>query len=233
MKKILMSSFAALSLLTFTACGSSAEVDLSSVTQQNDALLAEVKSLSTKVASLESNVSNLQSAFLINEDGSAQFAAARPIQIIDYNDYGFSLKHPETVEFTATGLAGSDADNESGSILASAGGTTLLLIWSSPDPALTPQESVAGAFQALQALTGSSFQVLGGGSEGFKVSEQDGAYGSFVTRDAAGEVAGVGVIGGWVCPSSGRSFALTMTGADVDITQASFFSLLQGFTCKS
>ena len=56
---------------------------------------------------------------------------------------------------------------------------------------------------------------------------------SFVTRDAAGEVAGVGVIGGWVCPSSGRSFALTMTGADVDITQASFFSLLQGFTCKS
>ena len=232
MKKILMSSFAAISLMTFSACGS-AEVDLSSVTQQNEALLAEVKSLSTKVTALESNVSTLQSAFLINEDGSAQFASARPIQIVDYNDFGFSLKHPETVEFTATGLAGAEADNDSGSILASAGGTTLLLIWSSPDPALTPQESVAGAFQALQALTGASFQVLGGGSEGFKVSEQDGAYGSFVTRDAAGEVSGVGVIGGWVCPSSGRSFALTMTGADVDITQASFFSLLQGFTCKS
>tara|TARA_Y100001970_G_scaffold44546_1_gene55659 strand:- start:509 stop:1207 length:699 start_codon:yes stop_codon:yes gene_type:complete len=232
MKKMLMSGFAALSLMTFAACGS-AEVDLSSVTQQNEALLTEVKSLSAKVASLESNVSELKSAFLINEDGSAQFASARPIQIVDYNTYGFSLKHPETVEFTATGLAGAEADNDSGSILASAGGTTLLLIWSSPDPALTPQESVAGAFQALQALTGASFQVLGGGSEGFKVSEQDGAYGSFVTRDAAGEVSGVGVIGGWVCPSSGRSFALTMTGADVDITQASFFSLLQGFSCKS
>ena len=62
MKKMLMSGFAALSLMTFAACGS-AEVDLSSVTQQNEALLTEVKSLSAKVASLESNVSELKSAF--------------------------------------------------------------------------------------------------------------------------------------------------------------------------
>jgi hypothetical protein len=232
MKKILISAFAAISMLSITACGSAAEVDLSGVTQQNDALLAEVKSLSTKVTKLESDVANVKSAFLINDDGSAQFASARPIEIIDYNKFGFSVKHPETVELSATGLSEAEATDESGSILASAGGTTLLLIWSSPDPALSPQESVAGAFQALQALTGSSFQVLGGGSEGFTVSEQDGAYGSFVTRDAAGEIAGVGVIGGWVCPSSGRSFALTMTGAEVDLTQASFFSLLQGFSCK-
>ena len=231
MKKIISSIIVVGSLMTMSACGGAA-VDLTALETQNETLLTEVKSLATKVTKLETDVSKVSSALTVNEDGSAQFAVATPVPIIDYNTFGFSVKHPATVELSATGLSDAEATNKSGSILASAGGTTLLLIWSSPEPALTPQESVGGAFQALQALTGASFQVLGGGSEGFTVSEQEGAYGSFVTRDAAGEVAGVGVIGGWVCPTSGRSFALTMTGADVDLTQASFFSLLQGFTCK-
>jgi hypothetical protein len=230
MKKIISSILIVGSLITMSACGST--VDLTALETQNETLLTEVKSLSTKVTKLEADVSKVNSAFDVNADGSAQFAIATPVPIIDYNKFGFSVKHPATVELSATGLSEAEATNESGSILASAGGTTLLLIWSTPEPALTPQESVGGAFQALQALTGATFQVLDGGSEGFTVSEQEGAYGTFVTRDAAGEVAGIGVIGGWNCPVSGRSFALTMTGAEVDLTQASFLSLLQGFTCK-
>ena len=147
------------------------------------------------------------------------------------SDFGFTLPFPATVEPIVTGLAGGDASEKSGSLLASSGGVSLLLIWQTLDPPLTPQESVVGGFDILRATTGADFQVLGAGSDALQVDGQVASYGSFAAVDAAGATEAVGVIGGWVCEGSGSSYAMVLTGESLEPVQGSFFYFADAFKC--
>ena len=181
----------------------------------------------------EANQANngLQGLFLQLPDGSAQFATATPVPIINYDKFGFVIPFPATVEPVASGIGGGEASEESGTLLASAGGVSLLMTWITTDPPLTPQESVLGAFELVSAATGSNFQVTGAGAEGLEVDGEQASYATFAAYDTDGGVDGVAVIGGWICQSSARSYALTVTGGDLDAVSGSFFYFADSFRC--
>ena len=185
-----------------------------------------------QVEDLTKKVEALEKAVVIDANGNARLATATPVSITEYKQYGFGLPVPANVKVTASGLTGKDASNDSGSALASSGGTSLLLVWNKATPPLTSQESVVGAFNVLQSLTQAKFEAMGAG-QGLTVDAQPGSYGTFVTRDTRGTIDGVGIIGGWVCPNDKRSYAITVTGKDLEPVQQSFVYLTNGFRCES
>lgn len=187
---------------------------------------------SKKLDELTKQVEALNKAIVIDANGVARLATPTPVSITDYKQYGFGLPVPANVKITAAGLTGQDATNDSGSVLASSGGTSLFLVWNKATPPLTPQESVVGAFEVLQSLTQAKFEAMGAG-QGLTVDNQPGSYGTFVTRDVKGTIDGVGIIGGWVCPNDKRSYAMTVTGKSLEPVQQSFVYLTNGFRCES
>ena len=181
---------------------------------------------------LTAEIDILKKVIVIGENGLASFATPTPVAIEDYNDYGFGLPVPSNVTVTSAGLTTAEASNESGSLLAAAGGTSLFLVWNSAQPPLTSEESVIGAFEMLQSLTGAEFEAAGAGA-GLTVDNQPGSFGTFLTRDESGVVAGYGIIGGWVCPNDERSYAMTVTGQSLEPVQQSFVYLTNGFRCEA
>lgn len=187
---------------------------------------------SKQIEELTEKVNALNAVIVMDTKGSARFATPAPVAISDYKKYGFGLPVPANVEITAAGLTGKDASNDNGTLLASSGGTVLFLVWNKETPPLTSQESVVGAFNVLQSLTGAKFEAMGAG-QGLTVDSQPGSYGTFVTRDARETIEGVGIIGGWICPNDKRSYAITVTGKDLEPVQQSFVYLTNGFRCES
>lgn len=185
-----------------------------------------------QVEELTKQVEALNKAVVVDANGTARLATATPVAITDYKQYGFGLPVPANVKLTVSGLTGKDASNDTGSVVASSGGTSLLLVWNKATPPLTSQESVVGAFNVLQSLTQAKFEAVGAG-EGLTVDAQPGSYGTFVARDARGKIEGVGIIGGWVCPNDKRSYAITVTGKDLEPVQQSFVYLTNGFRCEA
>jgi outer membrane murein-binding lipoprotein Lpp len=231
---IMMACFSALFL---AGCSSGENSDASSkieeLTKQVEALnKAIVINASSKIEELTKQVEALNKAIVINADGIGRFATPTPVPLTDYNQYGFGLPVPSNLEIGVTGLTGPDASKDNGSLLATAGGISLFLVWSTVDPPLTPAESVIGGFQMLQELTGVAFEAQGAG-EGLTVDSQPGSYATFMTRDAQDEIEGVGIIGGWICPNDERSYAITVTGRDLEPVQQSFVYLTNGFRCES
>lgn len=200
-------------------------VTLAGCSKGNDDQKKQIEELTKKVDALNK-------AIVIDANGNAKLATPTPVPITEYKQYGFGLPVPSNVKVTAAGLSGKDASNDSGSVVASSGGTSLLLVWSKANPPLTSQESVVGAFNVLQSLTQAKFEAMGAG-QGLTVDNQPGSYGTFVTRDVKGTIDGVGIIGGWVCPNDKRSYAITVTGKDLDPVQQSFVYLTNGFRCES
>jgi len=205
--------------------------DLADIKGRISSLESELSEANEGITQANETNSGLQGLFLQLPDGSAQFATATPVPIIDYDKFGFVIPFPATVEPVASGIGGGDASEESGTLLASAGGVSLLMTWITTDPPLTPQESVLGAFELVSAATGSNFQVTGAGAEGLEVDSQQASYATFAAYDADGAVDGVAVIGGWICESSARSYALTVTGGDLDAVSGSFFYFADSFRC--
>lgn len=185
-----------------------------------------------QVEELTKQVEALNKAVVIDANGTARLATATPVAIAEYKQYGFGLPVPSNVKVTAAGITGKDASNDNGSVLAASGGTSLFLVWNKATPPLTSQESVVGAFNVLQSLTQAKFEAMGAG-QGLTVDNQPGSYGTFVTRDVRGSIDGVGIIGGWVCPNDKRSYAMTVTGKDLEPVQKSFVYLTNGFRCES
>lgn len=185
-----------------------------------------------KIEELTKKVDALNKVVVIEADGTGRFATATPVPIEEYKQFGFGLPIPATVKLTAAGVTGKDANNDQGSVIASAGGTSLLLVWNKANPPLSAQESVVGAFNVLQSLTQAKFEAQGAGS-GLTVDNQPGSFGTFVSRDVRGTVDGVGIIGGWVCPNDKRSYAITVTGKELEPVQQSFVYLTNGFRCEA
>jgi hypothetical protein len=193
---------------------------------------ASIAALRQQVQGLSATVDRLDGVIAVDADGTARFATPTPVPIVQYHEYGFSLPVPQNVQVTAAGLSGDAATRDSGSIVASAGGTSVLLVWSDPTPPLTPQESVMSAFDVLQSLTQTASEPQRAGAD-LTVDGEPGAYGTFVARDGAGNVEGAGIIGGWVCSNDDRSYAMAVTGATSDAVQQSFVALAGGFTCDA
>jgi len=212
--------------------GCSSEEDSDSSKKSEELNNTTTSDDSLKIEELTKQIEALNKAIVINDDGIGRFATPTPVPLTDYDEYGFGLPVPSNLEIRAAGLTGPDASNDNGSLLATAGGTSLFLVWSTVDPPLTPEESVIGAFQVLQSLTGVVFEADGAG-QGLTVDNQPGSYATFVTRDAQEEIEGVGIIGGWICPNDDRSYAITVTGRDREPVQQSFVYLTNGFRCEA
>ena len=235
--RLILVMTACLSAMILAGCSSGEDSDASpkieELTKQVEALNNMTGSdASPKIEELTKQVEALNKAIVINSDGIGRFATPTPVPIEDYNQYGFGLPVPSNLEIMAVGLTDPDASNDNGSLLATAGGTSLFLVWSTVAPPLTPAESVIGAFEVLESLTGVTFEPQGAG-EGLTVDSQPGSYATVVTRDAQAEIEGVGIIGGWICPNDERSYAITVTGRDLDPVQQSFVYLTNGFRCES
>ena len=244
-KKVSLFAVPLLLFAMIAGCSSASErpvsaEDIASIKSDLSAIKSDIADLksASNVAALQEDLSEiakksdeLQNLFLKLPDGSAQFATATPVPIIDYNEFGFSIPFPATVEPVASGIGGGEASEESGTLLASAGGVSLLMTWITADPPLTPEESVLGAFELISAATGSSFQVTGAGAEGLEVDGQTASYATFAAYDSEGTVDGIAVIGGWICESTARSYALTVTGDDLDAVSGSFFYFADSFRC--
>ena len=131
-------------------------------------------------------VKALKSYFNQNEDGSVSFTPATIPEVKKDRTYGFAFPLPSTIEPTYTGISTDEASEDEGTLLASAGGISVLLLWRTDDTPLTPTESVVGSFQVLQASTGADFASSAAGDEGFTVDEQQAAYATFTaTEDGA------------------------------------------------
>ena len=122
---------------------------------------------------------------------------------------------------------GGEATTEEGTLLASAGGVSVLLLWRTDDEPLTPGESVIGSFEVLQQSTGLAFALAGSGQEGFDVDGQTASYATFAATEDD-QLIGVALIAGWTSGNSGRSFALTVSGTDQAGVADSFYALAEG-----
>jgi len=191
-------------------------VDLSKIEDQLSEVLAEVKSL--------------KSYFSENADGSVSLTPATIPEVRKDRTYGFAFPLPSTIEPTYTGISSDEATSEEGTLLASAGGVSVMLLWRTDDQPLTPAESVVGSFEVLQQTTGLEFSLDSSGEEGFDIDDQSASYATFAAIEDDQRV-GVALIAGWTCGNSGRSFALTVSGADPTAVSDSFFGLAEGFEC--
>jgi hypothetical protein len=228
--RLILVMTACLSAMILAGCSSGEDSDASAVVPPSTNTTASDASL--RIEELTKQVEALNKAIVINDDGFGRFATPTPVPVATYDQYGFGLPVPSNLEIRAAGLTGPDASEDNGSLLATAGGISLFLVWSTAVPPLTPQESVIGGFEMLQSLTGVAFEAQGA-DEGLTVDNQPGSYATFVTRDAQEEIEGVGIIGGWICPNDERSYAITVTGGDMEPVQQSFIYLTNGFQCEA
>jgi hypothetical protein len=213
-----------------------AEVDIVDSAEETSAVeqAADLSQLSDAVAALEEKIDALSDHFVTNDDGSSSFAPADAVEVVSENRYGFTFPLPAGTEAEFGGISDDEATNDSGTLIASSGGVSVLLLWLTNEDPLSPSESVVSSFEVLQDSTALDFSLLGAGADSFTVDEQDAAYATFTASDTdTEETVGVAVIGGWTCEALGRSFALTVTGTDQDSVSTSFFELVNGFACGS
>jgi hypothetical protein len=213
-----------------------AEVDIVDSAEETSAVeqAADLSELSDAVAALEEKIDALSDHFVTNDDGSSSFAPADAVEVVSENRYGFTFPLPAGTEAEFGGISDDEATNDSGTLIASSGGVSVLLLWLTNEDPLSPSESVVSSFEVLQDSTALDFSLLGAGADSFTVDEQDAAYATFTASDTdTEETVGVAVIGGWTCEALGRSFALTVTGTDQDSVSTSFFELVNGFACGS
>lgn len=223
----------AISLLAATGCGSSGSGDSAAAATGSDgSASADTSALEAAIAELQTKVDELSARFVTNDDGSSGFAPATAPEVVTESTYGFAFPLPAGVTPTYAGLSNEEADNESGSLVASAGGVSVLLLWLTDDNPLTPSESVVSSFEVLQSSSGLEFALLSSGEDSFTVDGQSAAYATFTATEGE-ETVGVAVIGGWTCEAGGRSFALTVTGTEQESVSTSFFELVNAFGCEA
>ena len=213
-----------------------AEVDIVDSAEETSAVeqAADLSELSDAIAALEEKIDALSDHFVTNDDGSSSFAPADAVEVVSENRYGFTFPLPAGTEAEFGGISDDEATNDSGTLIASSGGVSVLLLWLTNEDPLSPSESVVSSFEVLQDSTALDFSLLAAGADSFTVDEQDAAYATFTASDTdTDETVGVAVIGGWTCETLGRSFALTVTGTDQDSVSTSFFELVNGFACGS
>lgn len=213
-----------------------AEVDIVDSAEETSAVeqAADLSELSDAIAALEEKIDALSDHFVTNDDGSSSFAPADAVEVVSENRYGFTFPLPAGTEAEFGGISDDEATNDSGTLIASSGGVSVLLLWLTNEDPLSPSESVVSSFEVLQDSTALDFSLLAAGADSFTVDEQDAAYATFTASDTdTEETVGVAVIGGWTCEALGRSFALTVTGTDQDSVSTSFFELVNGFACGS
>ena len=213
-----------------------AEVDIVDSAEETSAVeqAADLSELSDAIAALEEKIDALSDHFVTNDDGSSSFAPAEAVEVVSENRYGFTFPLPAGTEAEFGGISDDEATNDSGTLIASSGGVSVLLLWLTNEDPLSPSESVVSSFEVLQDSTALDFSLLASGADSFTVDEQDAAYATFTASDTdTEETVGVAVIGGWTCEALGRSFALTATGTDQDSVSTSFFELVNGFACGS
>lgn len=189
----------------------------------------DTSALEARVKALEEKSAKVEQAAAPKTTAAAPAAPAAPAGPVigEYKDYGFSLPVPQGVQVKAAGIGTAAASKPEGQITATAGKTSMVLVWTSAKA--TPEASVQGAFQVLAASQAAmTFQPLNEGE--FKVDARDGAFGAFGALNKDKAVVGVGVIGGWSC-SDGRSFALTVAGDDLAQVQSSFAGFTGSFRC--
>jgi len=237
----------AITALLATGCGGgdetsdegaadTAEVDIVDSAEETSAVeqAADLSELSEAIAALEEKIDSLADHFVTNNDGSSSFAPADAVEVVSENRYGFTFPLPSGTEAEFGGISDDEATNDSGTLIASSGGVSVLLLWLTDEDPLSPSESVVSSFEVLQDSTALDFSLLAAGADSFTVDEQDAAYATFTASDTdTDETVGVAVIGGWTCETLGRSFALTVTGTDQDSVSTSFFELVNGFACGS
>ena len=220
-------------LLATTSCGSgSSSSTASAATESGSSSSVDTSALEAAIAELQAQVDGLSSRFVTNDDGSSGFAPATVPEVVTESTYGFAFPLPAGVTPTYSGLSSEEANNESGSLVASAGGVSVLLLWLTDENPLTPSESVVSSFEVLRASSGLEFALLSSGEDSFTVDGQSAAYATFTATEAE-ETVGVAVIGGWTCEAGGRSFALTVTGTEQESVSTSFFELVNAFGCEA
>lgn len=233
MKRAIFAAILATSLFAVSCGGSDDEATSEEVNLSVDAAAegsVDLSNVESQLSEVLEEVKALKSYFNQNEDGSVSFTPATIPEVKKDRTYGFAFPLPSTIEPTYTGISTDEASEDEGTLLASAGGISVLLLWRTDDTPLTPTESVVGSFQVLQASTGADFASSAAGDEGFTVDEQQAAYATF-TATEDGTTIGVALIAGWTCGDSGRSFALTVSGASQSAVNESFFGLVEGFEC--
>lgn len=235
--RLLLGAVAATSL-ALAACGGGSSDDATPDTVEvvavQEGSSVDTSQLEAAITELSDQVAELSARFVTNDDGSSGFAPATVPEIVTESTYGFGFPLPSGVTPVYAGLSDSEATEESGSLQATAGGVSVLLLWLSDDEPLTPSESVVSSFEVLQASTALDFALLSSGEDSFTVDGEDAAYATFTAAEAdSEEVVGVAVIGGWSCSVDNRSFALTVTGTDQDSVSTSFFELVNAFGCEA
>jgi hypothetical protein len=235
-RRVAVGVVAATSLL-LAACGGSGDdatqATVEVVPVQEGATL-DTSELVAAIDELTAKVDELSGRFVTNDDGSSGFAPATVPEIVTESTYGFGFPLPSGVSPVYAGLSDAEANDESGSLQASAGGVSVLLLWLSDDEPLTPSESVVSSFEVLQASTALDFSLLSSGEDSFSVDGEEAAYATFTAAEAdSDDVLGVAVIGGWTCSADNRSFALTVTGTDQESVSTSFFELVNAFGCEA
>ena len=224
---------AALALLTTAGCGSSSSGDsASAASDSGGSVSVDTSTLEAAIAELQAQVDELSGRFVTNEDGSSGFAPATVPEVVTESTYGFAFPLPAGVTPTYSGLSSDEANDESGSLTASAGGVSVLLLWLTDENPLTPSESVVSSFEVLQSSSGLEFALLSSGEDSFTVDGEAAAYATFTATEGEATV-GVAVIGGWACSTDGRSFALTVTGTEQESVSTSFFELVNAFGCEA
>jgi outer membrane murein-binding lipoprotein Lpp len=199
----------ALGALTLSACGSA----------DTTGLEADVQSLRDDVLELRQQVEALQAGTTTEAPATA---------IMTFTDYGFTLPVPEGLELQVAGIGGAEASADAGQLTASAGGVTMVLIWTSGD--LTAGQAVQGAFEVLQASSADlDFRPLNEGD--LEVDGQVGSFGAFAAEDGD-TVLGIGLIGGWTCGAA-PTYSITVIGRDLEPVQSSFEGFTSGFACSS
>ena len=86
--------------------------DLADIKGRISSLESELSEANEGITQANETNSGLQGLFLQLPDGSAQFATATPVPIIDYDKFGFVIPFPATVEPVASGIGGGDASEE-------------------------------------------------------------------------------------------------------------------------
>lgn len=224
---------AGLTLLATAGCGSSSSGDTASAaTGSGGSVSVDTSALEAAVAELQAKVDELSGRFVTNDDGSSGFASATVPEVVTESTYGFAFPLPAGVTPTYSGLSSDEANDESGSLVASAGGVSVLLLWLTDENPLTPSESVVSSFEVLQSSSGLEFALLSSGEDSFTVNGEAAAYATFTATEGE-ETVGVAVIGGWSCSVDGRSFAMTVTGSDQESVSTSFFELVNAFGCEA
>ena len=200
------------------------EDDLAAVKQDAATAKAQLDSANTQVTTLGEQVATLKEQV----DALQAIVNPTPVPTKGFADFGFTFPVPETLDIQVAGIGTDPASPENGQLTASAGGVSMVLIWTSDE--LTPEQAVQGSFEVMQASTPDLvFQAVNQGD--ITVDEQTGAFGAFSAFKGQ-ETAGIGLIAGWSCGDA-PTFALTVVGQDLTSVESSFNGLTSGFSCTT